>query len=108
MHICFKMSHKPWDNSKNMCFGNGVDEIPAYVFLFPVLNHPATAMLGVFTPAALPIRLHFLAANYSQEWAALGVHSGSSWYTPFFTPEVSVVYSVDSSKWDALPGFVLL
>lgn len=58
-------------------FREGVDEIPAFIFLFPVLSHPDTAMLQSgnkqFTQAALPIHLHLLATNHSQEQAALGV-----------------------------------
>lgn len=45
--------------------------------MFPVLNHPDTAMLQSgneqFTQAALPIQPHLLATNHSQEQAALAV-----------------------------------
>lgn len=61
-----------------------------------------------FTQAALPIHMHLSATNHSQEQAALGVCSCSSWYPALFTSEVSVVYSVASSKWDALAASLLL
>lgn len=36
VNICFKMSYKLWDASKNMCFREGVDGIPACFFVFQI------------------------------------------------------------------------
>lgn len=50
----------------------------------PVPNRHETAVCWSgneqFMQAAIPIRLHLLAAKRSQEQAALDVHSGSSWH----------------------------